>query len=177
MQLVKHIFLIGRSSLQSYDNFSVVVNKSSSIWGKVGGFLILVFEKYKHNSCCNGFLSGKWISKSQGLCLMDRISKIAINDSADLHMQRFVHVIAYCAWFDVQVEELRFFEVRISTSFTTHPKTTGIDLIKLKNLFVIFLLTAQQIISLRHKTSAFLSHADLGLCIKLTEWIFDRLYI
>lgn len=54
------------------------------------------------------FLSGKWISKSQGLCLMDRISKIAINDSADLHMQRFVHVIAYCAWFDVQVEELRF---------------------------------------------------------------------
>lgn len=46
--------------------------------------------------------------KSQGLCLMDRISKIAINDSADLHMQRFVHVIAYCAWFDVQVEELRF---------------------------------------------------------------------
>lgn len=39
---------------------------------------------------------------------MDRISKITINDSADLHMQRFVHVIAYCAWFDVQVEELRF---------------------------------------------------------------------
>lgn len=101
-------FLIGRSSLQSYDNCSVVVNKSSSIWGKVGVFLILVFEKYKHYSCCNGFLSGKWISKSQGLCLMDRISKIAINDSADLHMQRFVHVIAYCAWFDVQVEELRF---------------------------------------------------------------------
>lgn len=34
---------------------------------------------------------------------MDRISKIAINDSADLHMQRFVHVIAYCAWFGIKI--------------------------------------------------------------------------
>lgn len=75
----------------------------------MGDFLILVFEKYKHYSCCNGFFYlGNEFRSLKVLCLMSRISKIAINDSADLHMQRFVHVIAYCAWFDVQVEELRF---------------------------------------------------------------------
>lgn len=54
------------------------------------------------------FYLGNEFRSLKVLCLMSRISKIAINDSADLHMQRFVHVIAYCAWFDVQVEELRF---------------------------------------------------------------------
>lgn len=146
MQLVKHIFLIGRSSLQSYDNFSVVVNKSSSIWGKVGGFLILVFEKYKHYSCCDGFLSGKWISKSQGLCLMDRISKIAINDSADLHMQRFVHVIAYCAWFDVQVEELRFLWSSNFNQFYNPSQNYRNRFDQIEKSFCYFSSTAKQII-------------------------------